>query len=142
MVAETEAVTSSARRDGIARRIRRRLITRALLRNLPETTAIPRRNLFHFEQEMAEQFAKNRLSSYAVIPVLVVIMGVAIGILGNPLHGGRLGGDGARPARLRDERLAPLPERGTALKRASISGSGASCTATSPMASPGRSSRC
>ena len=45
---------------------------------------------------MAEQFAKNRLSSYAVIPVLVVSMGVAIGVLGNPLHGGRLGRDRAR----------------------------------------------
>ena len=32
---------------------------------------------------MAEQFAKNRLSSYAVIPVLVLSMGVAIGILGS-----------------------------------------------------------
>jgi two-component system cell cycle sensor histidine kinase PleC len=53
-----------------------------LLRNLPESSA-PRLKLFHFEQEMAEQFAKNRLSSVAVIPALVLVMGVAIGILGD-----------------------------------------------------------
>jgi two-component system, cell cycle sensor histidine kinase PleC len=64
--------------------VRRRLITRALLRHLPETSD-PRRKLFHFDQEMAEQFAKNRLSSYAVIPVLVISMGAAIGFLGDPL---------------------------------------------------------
>ena len=34
---------------------------------------------------MAEQFAKNRLSSYAVIPVLILSMGVAIGVLGSLL---------------------------------------------------------
>jgi len=65
-----------------SRAARRRLITRALLRNLPEHSD-PRRKLFHFDQEMAEQFAKNRLSSSLVIPILVLIMGVAIGILGN-----------------------------------------------------------
>jgi two-component system cell cycle sensor histidine kinase PleC len=61
---------------------RRRLITRGLLGHLPEDSD-PRRSLFHFDQEMAEQFAKNRLSSYAVIPFLVLIMGGAIGWLGN-----------------------------------------------------------
>jgi two-component system cell cycle sensor histidine kinase PleC len=64
-----------------SRAARRRLITRALLSHLPETRD-PRRNLFHFDQEMAEQFAKNRLSSYAVIPILVVSMGIAIMVLG------------------------------------------------------------
>ena len=83
MVAETEAVPPSPA-ETATHGIRRRLITRALLQNLPEDSD-PRRNLFHFEQEMAEQFAKNRLSSYAVIPVLVVSMGVAIGVLGNPI---------------------------------------------------------
>ena len=62
---------------------RRHLITRALLRNVPKA-AKPRVNLFHFGQEMAEQFAKNRLSSFAVIPALVIIMGIAIGTLGDP----------------------------------------------------------
>ena len=83
MASGKEAVAASASAT-TSRAARRRLITRALLRNLPEDSD-PRRNLFHFEQEMAEQFAKNRLSSYAVIPVLVVIMGVAIGMLGNHL---------------------------------------------------------
>ena len=83
MVAETEAVSPSPA-EPASHAVRRRLITRALLSNLPENSD-PRRNLFHFEQEMAEQFAKNRLSSYAVIPVLVVTMGVAIGVLGNPI---------------------------------------------------------
>ena len=85
MVAETEAVTSPPA-ETASPGIRRRLITRALLGSLPESgdRSDPRRNLFHFEQEMAEQFAKNRLSSFAVIPVLVIVMGVAIGVLGNP----------------------------------------------------------
>jgi two-component system, cell cycle sensor histidine kinase PleC len=81
MAPETETVSASPSGPP-SRAARRRLITRALLRDLPEN-ADPRRNLFHFDQEMAEQFAKNRLSSYAVVPVLVVIMGVAIGMLGN-----------------------------------------------------------
>ncbi len=81
MASGKEAAAASAPAT-TSRGVRRRLITRALLRNLPEASD-PRRNLFHFEQEMAEQFAKNRLSSYAVVPVLVVIMGVAIGMLGN-----------------------------------------------------------
>ncbi len=83
MVAETEARRPPTAKTA-SHAARRRLITRALLGNLPEHND-PRRNLFHFEQEMAEQFAKNRLSSYAVVPVLVISMGVAIGVLGNPL---------------------------------------------------------
>ena len=83
MVAKEGAVSAEASVPE-SRAARRRLITRALLSHLPDS-ADPRRNLFHFEQEMAEQFAKNRLSSYAVIPVLVISMGVAIGILGSPL---------------------------------------------------------
>src|SRR5688572_13895991 len=83
MVAKTEAGASQP--PGTASHAaRRRLTTRALLSNVPDS-ADPRRNLFQFEQEMAEQFAKNRLSSYAVIPVLVITMAVAIGVLGNPL---------------------------------------------------------
>jgi two-component system cell cycle sensor histidine kinase PleC len=66
-----------------SRAARRRLITRALLRHAPAASD-PGRNLFHFEQEMAEQFAKSRLSSYAVIPSLVLAMGIAIGMLGDP----------------------------------------------------------
>ncbi len=82
MVAENEAGAASVAVPE-SRAARRRLITRALLEP-PSRRSDPRRNLFHFEQEMAEQFAKNRLSSYAVIPVLVISMGVAIGVLGNP----------------------------------------------------------
>ena len=130
MVSETEAIATSPP-ETTSRAARRRLITRALLRNLPEDSD-PRRNLFHFEQEMAEQFAKNRLSSYAVIPVLVIIMGVAIGILGDPLMAvGWVVAD-ARRARLRDERLAPLPARGARQRQPLSSGSSASSIATSP----------
>jgi two-component system, cell cycle sensor histidine kinase PleC len=79
MISEQEARTTS---ETPSRAARRRLITRALLRNLPQDSA-PRLKLLHFEQEMTEQFAKNRLSSVAVIPALVLIMGVTIGVLGD-----------------------------------------------------------
>jgi hypothetical protein len=81
------------------RAARRRLITRAVLRNLPEDSD-PRLALFHFEQEMAEQFAKTRLSSYVVIPTLIVGSGLTIGILRDALHRARLDVAGAcsRPA--------------------------------------------
>ncbi|HEX9906422.1 MAG TPA: HAMP domain-containing sensor histidine kinase [Propylenella sp.] len=75
---------AAAAPEPASRAARRRLITRALLRHLPDS-ADPRRNLFQFEEEMAEEFAKNRLSSYAVIPVLAISMGAAIGMLGDPL---------------------------------------------------------
>jgi two-component system cell cycle sensor histidine kinase PleC len=68
-----------------SRAARRRLITRGLLRHAPDLTD-PSRKLFHYELEMAEQFAKNRLSSYAIIPSLIIIMGLAVAILGEPLH--------------------------------------------------------
>ena len=84
MVAETGAVAAPASVPE-SRAARRRQIMRALFGNLPENSD-PRRNLFHFDQEMAEQFAKNRLSSYAVVPVLVVFMGIAIAVLGNPVR--------------------------------------------------------
>ena len=69
--------------DPASRSTRRHLITRALLRDVPESRD-PTHKLFHFEQEMTEQFAKSRLSSYAVIPALVLSMGIAIAVLGNP----------------------------------------------------------
>ena len=68
-----------------SRAARRQLITRGLLRHLP-VNSDPRRNLFHFDQEMTELFAKNRLSSYAVIPAFVLIMGAAVGWLGDPYY--------------------------------------------------------
>ncbi len=68
--------------DTESRAARRQLIARALLGHLPASRD-PRRSLFHFDQEMTEQFAKNRLSSYAFIPLLVLIMGGVIGWLGN-----------------------------------------------------------
>ncbi|MGH6926305.1 MAG: sensor histidine kinase [Propylenella sp.] len=81
MASVSEAVSASPS-ESESPAARRRLITRALLRHLP-VNSDPRRNLFHFDQEMAEQFAKNRLSSYAVVPLLVLIMGAVIGWLGN-----------------------------------------------------------
>ncbi len=82
MVSEAEPIATPPA-ETTSRAARRRLIMRALLRNLPET-GDPSRKLFHFEQEMAEQFAKNRLSSKGVIPALVIAMGVAIGVLADP----------------------------------------------------------
>jgi two-component system cell cycle sensor histidine kinase PleC len=82
MASATEAIPAPPAEKPESRAARRRLITRALLGHLPETSD-PRRNLFHFDQEMTEQFAKNRLSSYAVVPFLVLSMGAAIGWLGN-----------------------------------------------------------
>ncbi len=82
MVAKEGAVAASASVPE-SHAARRRMIMRALLSQLPENSD-PRRKLFHFDQEMAEQFAKNRLSSYAVIPVLAISMGVAIAVLGSP----------------------------------------------------------
>ena len=79
MVSEKGSIAISPA-EGTSRAARRRLITRALLRNLPEGSD-PRRSLFHFEQEMAEQFAKNRLSSYVVIPTLILGMGLTISLL-------------------------------------------------------------
>jgi two-component system cell cycle sensor histidine kinase PleC len=81
MLPDTEALPESPTQT-TSRAARRRLITRALLRNVPETSD-PRRTLFHFEQEMAEEFAKSRLSSYAAIPALVILMGTALGFLGD-----------------------------------------------------------
>src|SRR3954451_6480741 len=81
MSAELAAAPAPAS-DPTPRSTRRHLITRALLRDVPESRD-PTHKLFHFEQEMAEQFAKSRLSSYAAIPALVISMGVAIAVLGN-----------------------------------------------------------
>jgi two-component system cell cycle sensor histidine kinase PleC len=67
-----------------SRATRRRLITRALLGN-SRATNDPRTPLFHFEQEMVEQFAKNWLSSSMVVPVLVLVMGIAVGVVTDPL---------------------------------------------------------
>ncbi|HSG95199.1 MAG TPA: HAMP domain-containing sensor histidine kinase [Afifellaceae bacterium] len=67
-----------------SRAARRRLITRALLGN-SRAANDPRTPLFHFEQEMVDQFAKNRLSSSIVVPVLVLIMGIAVGFVTDPL---------------------------------------------------------
>jgi two-component system cell cycle sensor histidine kinase PleC len=67
-----------------SRAARRRLITRALLGN-SRVANDPRMQFFHFEREMVEQFAKNRLSSSIVVPVLVLIMGIAVGVVTDPL---------------------------------------------------------
>ena len=64
--------------------VRRRLIARALLG--PADMAVdPRRKLFTFEQEMVEQFARYRLSSSHVIAVVILMMGAAVGVLGDRL---------------------------------------------------------
>jgi two-component system cell cycle sensor histidine kinase PleC len=78
-----QATAAAATPDVGSRAARRRLITRALLGNLSAVND-PTQKLFHFEQELAEQFAKNRLSSSAVIPALILIMGIVIGFLGDP----------------------------------------------------------
>jgi len=82
MVSEAEPIATSPA-DGTSRAARRRLVMGALLRNLPAASD-PGRKLFHFEQEMAEQFATNRLSSKTVIPALVIAMGIVMGVLADP----------------------------------------------------------
>jgi two-component system cell cycle sensor histidine kinase PleC len=67
-----------------SRAARRRLITRALLGN-SRAANDPRTQFFHFEQEMVDQFAKNRLSSSIVVPILVLVMGIAVGFVTDPL---------------------------------------------------------
>ncbi len=81
MASIEEAVSASPTKTK-SRAASRQAITRALLGHLPATSD-PRRNLFHFDQEMTEEFAKNRLSSYAVVPFLVLSIGAVIGWLGN-----------------------------------------------------------
>ncbi|MGQ7792810.1 sensor histidine kinase [Faunimonas sp. B44] len=76
-------VASTISSDPPSRIARRRLIARALIGNASDTEN-PLRQLFHFEQEMADTFAKNRLSSAIVIPVLVLIMAFALALLGSP----------------------------------------------------------
>src|SRR3712207_1904599 len=82
MVSEQGAVAAPSS-ETASRTARRRLITRALLGNLPLNSE-PRRKLFQFEQEMAEEFAKNRLSSFPVIAPLIAAVGIAIALLANP----------------------------------------------------------
>lgn len=67
-----------------SRAVRRRLITRALPSD-SRAANDPRTPLFHFEQEMVDQFVKNRLSSSIVLPVLVIIMGIAVGFVIDPM---------------------------------------------------------
>ena len=62
---------------------RRRVIMRSFLRNT-KGKEDPRDKLVHFEREMADQFAKNRLSSSIVIPALTLVMGVALGFIVEP----------------------------------------------------------
>ena len=62
---------------------RRRVIMRSFL-NKSKGKKDPRDRLVHFEREMADQFAKNRLSSSIVIPALTLVMGVALGFIVEP----------------------------------------------------------
>jgi two-component system cell cycle sensor histidine kinase PleC len=66
-----------------SRGARRRFITRRLVSPGGQERD-PRLQLFHFEQEMADEFVKNRLSSAMVIPVLILTMGIAAGLVGDP----------------------------------------------------------
>ena len=69
--------------DPEARSARRRLITRALLIN--SRASQTGRELIHFQLELMDQFAKNRMSSSIVVPALIVVMGVAVGTIGDPI---------------------------------------------------------
>ena len=81
--AEVGAAPSTFSDIAPSRAARRRLITRALLRDT-EASSDPRRNLLTFDHEMAEQFANYRLSSSLAISMLILTMGGAIGLLGDP----------------------------------------------------------
>ncbi len=67
-----------------SRAARRRVIMRSLLLN-KKGKKDPRDALVHFEQEMADQFAKNRLSSSIVIPALILVMAFALGFIIEPV---------------------------------------------------------
>jgi len=82
MASTADALASNAAAPA-SRGARRRLITRRLLRPLGDA-GDPGRQLFHFEQEMIDQFAKNRLSSSIVIPALILAMGLAASLVGDP----------------------------------------------------------
>lgn len=67
-----------------SRALRRRVIMRSLLPNSKGKKDL-RDDLVHFEREMADQFAKNRLSSSIVIPALILVMGFALGFIVEPV---------------------------------------------------------
>jgi two-component system, cell cycle sensor histidine kinase PleC len=83
-MSSTAATTAGEAPAPASRGARRRFITRRLLSPLGDA-GDPRVQLFHFEQEMADQFAKNRLSSSMVIPALILAMGVAASLVGDPV---------------------------------------------------------
>ncbi len=70
--------------DSDSRSARRRLIARALLRD-ESASSNPRRQIFHHRHELIDLFAKNRISAALVVPALVMVMGVALGSISNPI---------------------------------------------------------
>jgi len=79
--AKTKSETSA---ESPSRALRRRVIMRSFMRDT-KGKKDPRDDLVHFEQEMADQFAKNRLSSSIVIPALILVMGFALGFIVEPV---------------------------------------------------------
>lgn len=67
-----------------SRAMRRRVIMRSLLPKSKGKKDL-RDDLVHFEREMADQFAKNRLTSSIVIPALILVMGFALGFIVEPI---------------------------------------------------------
>ncbi|WP_414834133.1 sensor histidine kinase [Afifella sp. YEN Y35] len=67
-----------------SRAARRNMITRALVRNVA-TDSGPSEALFHFEQEMADQYARNRISFAPIVLALILVLAVMMGFIGDPL---------------------------------------------------------
>src|SRR5215204_3608481 len=61
---------------------RRHHIMRAFLRTPSGDMRAP---FFHFEQEMMDLFAKNRLSSSIVVPALVLVTSIILGVIVDPV---------------------------------------------------------
>ncbi|WP_169738491.1 sensor histidine kinase [Afifella pfennigii] len=88
------SVAQPARADhapDTSRAARRNMITRALLRNVP-TDAEPSDALFHFEQEMSEQYATNRASFAIILAGLIVVLSGGLVLVGEPLRAAIWGG--------------------------------------------------
>ncbi len=84
-MSETPAVNRKPSIEGQSRSVRRRLITRALLRDTGAAHD-PRRQIFHYQHELIDLFAKNRISATLVVPALVLVMGVAVSSVSDPIY--------------------------------------------------------
>ncbi|MHA1190563.1 MAG: hypothetical protein ACTSSQ_08965, partial [Alphaproteobacteria bacterium] len=84
-MSEAPALNRQPSIEGQSRSVRRRVITRALLRDTGAAND-PHRQIFHYQHELIDLFAKNRISATFVVPALVLVMGVAVGSISDPFY--------------------------------------------------------